>query len=61
MPADFREKLRQWRGARRQKECASILGIPLRTLQAWEYGINEPDELKQAEIERRMAANPEGK
>jgi DNA-binding transcriptional regulator YiaG len=55
----FREKIRSWRGKRRQKECADLLEIKIRTLQAWEYGINEPDEVKQVEILRRMEAHKE--
>ena len=56
---EFRDKVRLWRGRRRQKECAEILGVAVKTLQAWEYGINEPDEVKQVELQRRMEAHPE--
>ena len=52
---DFREQLLKWRNGRTQKAAAEFLKVPLRTYQAWEYGVNKPSELARKEIERRMA------
>lgn len=34
--------LKKWRGKRTQAEAAELLGVPLKTLQNWEHGRNEP-------------------
>lgn len=36
------ELLKKWRGARLQKEAASMLGVSVRTYQNWENGVNKP-------------------
>lgn len=54
----FKDRLRKWRGARMQKTCAAILGVPIGTLRKWEYGKRTPKVLAMCEIERRMNSEP---
>ena len=52
----LKDRLRQWRGKRRQKEAAADLDVPVATYRKWEYGDREPNTLAQAELDRRIAA-----
>lgn len=51
----LKDRLREWRGKRRQKEAASDLDIPLPTYRKYEYGKRTPNKLALAELLRRMS------
>lgn len=56
MSAEFASKLKAWRGDLTQREAAQLLGVPVRTLERWEFGETEPHvSPSMAEIEKRMA------
>lgn len=54
--ADFGDKLREWRKVANllQKEAAEVLGVSVRTYQAWEERGRTPNSIMQCELERRM-------
>ncbi len=56
---EWSSTIRLWRGRRLQKQAADILGIPIRTLQAYEYGLSRPDPIRKVELLRRMEAGKE--
>jgi hypothetical protein len=55
----FKDRLREWRGKRRQKEAAEILNVPLGTYRTWEYGKRTPRLYLVPIFEGIMAANQE--
>ncbi len=57
-PSYFCTFLKAWRKARNlyKKEAASLLRIPLRTYESWEFGANVPSEIVRVEIARRVGA-----
>jgi transcriptional regulator with XRE-family HTH domain len=55
----FSERLRKWRGKRRQKEAAADLDVTLAAYRKWEYGKRTPKKITLAEIDRRMISNPD--
>jgi DNA-binding transcriptional regulator YiaG len=47
--------LRKWRGKLLQKEAAQLLGVSVRTYEAWEAGAHEPtSKPSMRDIEQRM-------
>jgi Helix-turn-helix len=50
----LKNRLREWRGKRRQKEAAADLDIPVPTYRKYEYGKRTPNRLALAELNRRM-------
>lgn len=60
MAAGFKKELRKWRGKRLQKEAADLIGVALRTYQAWEQGAHEPPAWKCLEcVQQKMKDHPE--
>lgn len=55
----FNERLKKWRGKRKQHEAAFLLSAPIRTYQQWEQNRSTPSKYAIAEIERIMKENPE--
>ena len=55
MMNSFCEKLKKWRGNTPQKIACETLGVNIKTLQAWEQGVNRPQELIQEIILARMS------
>lgn len=55
----FQERLLKWRGHRLQKEAAEALNVTLAAYRKWEYGKRTPKKITLAEIDRRMASNPD--
>lgn len=55
-PSEFAARLRDWRtkGSILQKNAADVLGVSIRTYQAWESSARTPNEIMQAELFRRM-------
>ena len=55
---EFARKLKEWRGNLRQKEGAAILGVSLRTYEAWESGARTPmNSPSIREVEQKMREN----
>lgn len=50
----FSKTLREWRGKRRQKEAAAILGVPLETFKCWEYAKQSPRDSFKAYLLEKM-------
>jgi hypothetical protein len=55
--AEFRVRLKKWRGIRTQQEAARALQVPLRTYEGWEAG-RPIGGLAVVTIDLRMEANP---
>ena len=56
MGTEFKQQLQAWRKKTNilQKQAADILGVPVRTYQAWETGVHEPGALAKVVINERM-------
>jgi DNA-binding transcriptional regulator YiaG len=56
MGDEFKQQLKAWRSKTNilQKQAADILGVPVRTYQAWETGLHEPGALAKVVINERM-------
>lgn len=60
MPEEsFKNRLKKWRGKRKQYEAAALLMAPIRTYQNWEQDKSTPSQWAIAELERIMEAHPE--
>ena len=55
----FKEAIKQWRGARYQKEAAADLDIPVSTYRKYENGKRTPSSVAMAELLRRMEEHQE--
>lgn len=53
----FSERLKNWRGHRRQKEAATDLGLKIGTYRSWEKGKRTPKQHTLAEVERLMESH----
>ena len=51
------EILRRWRRKRglSQSQAARLLGVPVKTFQAWEHGRNEPRTLARAHLDQLIS------
>lgn len=57
MPLPFPTVLRRWRRKRglSQSQAARLLGVPVKSLQNWEHGRNEPRSLARAHLDQLIS------
>jgi DNA-binding transcriptional regulator YiaG len=53
----LKDRLKKWRGDRRQKNAADDLRVSLATYRKWENGKRTPNALAMAELDRRIISN----
>jgi len=51
----FAQVIKKWRGNTPRKIACDIIGVNIKTLQAWEQGVNKPHELVQESMLARMS------